>query len=144
VAWGRVRVAALWELGWNTPIKEVELWQFLCRDFDVDALYMSPVSGISGAPVRERHELVEALTESVLDGFDVVCVDERGTTSLRDFAHPETALYVFGKASQSAMPTCGRFHGVSVRIETRLDAGLLWPHQAAAILLYDRLVKSWR
>ena len=41
-----IKVAGHWELSWNAPIKEVELWNFPLRDFNVSEWYMWPVSGI--------------------------------------------------------------------------------------------------
>ena len=48
-----IKIAGLWELGWNTPIKEVEQWEFPLRDYGVDEFIMSPVSGISNNAVKE-------------------------------------------------------------------------------------------
>src|SRR3989304_5735220 len=48
-----VKVAGLWERGWNTPIKEVELWEFPLRDFAVNEHIMVPVSGIENSYVTE-------------------------------------------------------------------------------------------
>lgn len=137
-----VRIAGLWELGWNTPIKEVDLWEYPLRDFNVERFYMVPVSGIRSEAVTEREYLDDVLAECRQDGFDIVFVDERGETKLSQFTHPENVLYVFGKASQSAL-TFRDAEDVSVCIETPAQAALLWPHQAAVIVLYDRLVKSW-
>lgn len=129
----------MWELGWNTPIMEFDLWAFMLRDFGVDELIMSPVSGID-RKVTE-HPNPEAALDANPD-LVVVFVDEKGKTPLADFEHPRDVLYVFGKASRS--PLALRPKAQSVRIETQEKKGLLWPHQAAAILLYDRQVKEWQ
>lgn len=137
-----VAVAGAWELGWNTPIKELDLWAFPVRDFAVDAFYMTPVSGIASKRVQERASLDEVLAET--RNLAAVFVDENGEAALTDFEHPDDALYVFGRAGFSPMTALKRERDRSVRIETVLGAGLLLPHQAAAIVLHDRLVKSWR
>lgn len=139
-----IKVAGLWELGWNTPIKEMDLWEYPLRDFGVDCLHMAPVSGIADPFVREHADLSTALDQFRRDGLQVVFLDERGKTTLREFEHPENVAYVCGKASLSAMSAYGKPGDVSVRIETVANGGMLWPHQAAALVLYDRLVKSWR
>jgi hypothetical protein len=48
-----VVVAGMWELGWNTPIKEIDLWRYPLKDFGVDRFYMTPISGIESKKVIE-------------------------------------------------------------------------------------------
>lgn len=138
---GSVRVAGLWELGWNTPIKEIELWEYPLRDFGVDTLYMVPITGIRSRFVQERASLEEILEES--HGCRIVFVDERAERSLAKFDHPPNALYVFGKANFSPLLSYKREGDLAIRIDTIANKGLLWPHQAAAIVLHDRFLK-WR
>ena len=136
-----VRVAGLWELGWNTPIKEVELWEFPVRDFGVERFYMTPVSGIRpDIIIQERHSMEEILAEN--EDLTVVHIDERGKEPLHSFVHPENALYVFGKVSLSAMVAYGRPGDRSVKISTPLNLGVLWPHQCLSLVLYDRFLKA--
>lgn len=130
-----VKVAGCWELGWSAPITEIDLWLHL-RDFGVDGLCMSPVSGIASNAVSEFAD-----TQAIIDAhpeLTLVYVDEDGETGLADFIHPKDCLYVFGKGSFSPWKSAGKPKGCSVRIETPSSSGLLWPHQAAAIVLYDR------
>lgn len=137
-----VRIAGVWELGWNTPIKEAELWEYPLREFNVDSFYMTPISGIDSQMVKERSTIEEILSEN--SDIKVVYVDEKGQTPLKDFVHPVKVLYVFGKASFSPMVSHGKPNDLSVKIETPLNSGMLWPHQAAGIILYDRIKKSWQ
>lgn len=139
-----VKIVGLWELGWNTPIKEIDLWEFPLRDFGVDAFYMCPVSGIEHSMVEERHSLEDLLKEAREDGITVVFVDEKGTTPLKNFRHPENVLYVFGKSGLNPLTAYGQKEDLSVVIETKANGGMLWPHQAAAIVLYDKMKKSWQ
>jgi len=134
-----IKVAGMWELGWNTPIMEYDLWAFMLRDFGVDEICMAPVSGIR-KDVREFSSLEEAMAKNA--DLVPVLVDEKGEVALQDFKHPENTLYVFGKASYSPLARLPK--ALSVRIETATASGLLWPHQAAAIVLYDRQVKQWQ
>lgn len=137
-----IRIAGLWELGWNTPIKEADLWQVLLGEFGVERWYMAPISGIAGpSMLSEVADLQQVVDDHRDEGVSIVFVDEKGATPLREFTHPANALYVFGKTSQSAMLAFSRVSDTSVRIET---PGGLWAHQAAAVVLYDRLVKSWQ
>jgi len=134
-----VKIAGIWEMGWSAPLTEHSHWHYPLRDFKVDEFIMCPVSGIA-EPVKEYAELSLAIAAN--PDLQVVFVDEQGTETLSNFVHPENALYVFGKASQSPLATYYKEGDLSLRIETPANAGLLWPHQAAAILLYDRMLKQ--
>lgn len=137
-----VKVAGCWELGWNTPIKEADLWETMLRDFKVDKWYMEPVSGIDKVDVHEVASLEALVNDERAIGTSIVFVDENGETPLTNFKHPENVLYVFGKASYSPMRALKREGDLSIRIETPAQAALLWPHQAAAIVLYDKIRKN--
>lgn len=137
-----VKVAGIWEMGWNTPMAEFELWHFPLRDFRVDEFYMTPISGID-KEVTELKSLDEAIERN--QDLTVVFVDEKGETPLAKFAHPQRALYVLGRTSVSPMQLIKKDADLSVRIETKPDQsneGMLWAHQAISIVLYDRLRKN--
>jgi hypothetical protein len=141
----KVKVAGLWELGWNTPIKEVDLWEYPLREFEIDEFYMVPVSGIDNRYVQERKSLEDVIEEN--PDLKVVFVDEEGETPLQNFKHPAKALYVLGKTTQSSYRLLNNKNSLSVRVETKKNkstTGLLWAHQAITIVLYDRLIKSWQ
>jgi tRNA(Leu) C34 or U34 (ribose-2'-O)-methylase TrmL len=134
-----VAVAGLWELGWSAPLTEADTWRFMLRDFDVDHWYMAPVSGIAD-PAVEEYPSMEAVLDEWRGKYTVVFVDESAPVELAEFHHPENALYVFGKANGSPYDVNRCEVDLAVRISTPERKGLLWPHQAAAIVLYDR----WR
>lgn len=140
-----VRIASLWEVGWNTPVKEFDQWNFALSDFGVERFYMAPVSGIacgSPAQVHERADIGEAIAECRADGFDIVFLDEAGPSDLHTFAHPANALYVFGRTSLS-VGSMAQPGDTVVSIVTPGATGPFWGHQAACLVLYDRQVKSW-
>lgn len=133
-----IKVAGLWELGYSAPLNEFDLWHFMLRAFEVNEWCMSPVSGIN-REVTERASLGTFVDEN--PGLIVVAVDEHGVVPLQDFVHPPNALYLTGKAGRSVLA----LGELSVRVENPCkEHGLLWPHQAMAIVLYDRQVKSWQ
>lgn len=141
-----VKVAGIWELGWNTPLAEAWLWQFVLRDFEIHDWFMTPVSGITvsepGLKLIEYPSLVSILEDHTEQR---VFVDEKGETPLPEFEHPEDAIYVFGNAGQAPKNQGHVRDGdVSVRIPTVQNAGVLWPHQCLLTVMYDRLVKSWQ
>ena len=134
-----VRVAGIWELGWKAPISEHDVWSYMLRDFGVNEWIMCPVSGIDSNKVTEMATLTDVVSAA---SETIVIVDEKGEIPLHEFEHPENALYVLGKANFSPLALGV---GMSVRVETPTDSqGLLWPDQAIAIVLYDRMVKSWQ
>ena len=138
---GSVHVAAFWELGWNTPIKEIDLWDVVIRDFGVEKFYMTPISGIADGSVIERPSLDVILEEN--SDRPVVFCSEEGEELLSDFEHPENVLYVFGKTNFSPFLTHKREGDLSLKLTTKINAGLLFGHHAAAIILYDR-VQKWQ
>lgn len=135
-----VIVAGIWELGWNTPIKEMDLWEMVIRDFGVDEFYMTPVSGIESGFVKESSSLEEVLLK--YPDLPVVIVDEKGENKLSTFKHPESCIYVFGKTTCSPLFLRKPQHQ-TLAIETVANDALLWAHQACAIVLYDRMKKLW-
>lgn len=131
-----IKVAGIWELGWNAPIKEYDLWSFALRDFRVDEWIMTPISGIQKDVVEMQsiHGVI-ACDSTIAPVF----IDENGEVELQDFVHPVDALYILGNTGQSLMKNYE--HMLSVRIQTPEGKGLLWPHQAICIVLYDRMLK---
>ena len=134
-----IKIAGIWEFGWNTPIKELDLWEYPLRDFVVDMFYMTPISGIKSDVVHERESMEDILNEN--RDFDIVFVDERGYIDLENFIHPKNVMYIFGKSGLSSLSAYGNKDSISVKIKTIKNSGLLWPHQAASIILYDRFIK---
>jgi tRNA(Leu) C34 or U34 (ribose-2'-O)-methylase TrmL len=136
-----VKVAGMWELGWNTPILEVDLWMYPLRDYGVDEFFMSPVSGIAESYVTEVHNIMDTIAAERDAGCTIVYVDEKGEEDLAAFQHPENVLYVFGKASTSLIGYKTPLDR-SVRITTPNNLATLWPHQAAVLVLHDRVNKG--
>ena len=135
-----IRVAGIWEQGWNTPILEADIWEMAVREFGVEKFYMTPVSGILHPIVIERPSIPDILKEN--ETHTAVFVDEKAETDLTEFKHPENALYVFGRVDHSGVLLYKRESDLSVKFSTPSDTGLLWPHQALVILMYDRFLKE--
>lgn len=146
-------VVGHWELSWNTPIKEAELWNLPIRDFGLTDWRMWPVSGIV------HHEQAVTLTEypnfqSILadldDAVTRVFVEPNSepfvldSVSLPDFKHPENVAYIFGSAHFNPTISNMRDQDLAVTVPTVLNDGVLWPHQCLVTIMYDRLVKSWQ
>lgn len=143
-----------WDLSWNTPIKEAELWALPMRDFEVTEWRMWPVSGIRNAEpevnLTEHPSLQDALVD--LAHLPWVFMEPRQevlnvtpTSSLMAFDHPEDAVYIFGSAHYNPVAAGQSREGDAiVELPTIQNKGLLWPHQVLVTLLYDRLVKQWQ
>lgn len=130
-----IQVAGTWELGWSAPHTEMTQWWSVMRSFEIPMLHMTPVSGLDHKLLREHTSFDEMLDEAGRD-LTPVFVHEDGECELRDFVHPDNALYVFGKANFSPFAAYGKGE-LSVRIDCQ-KMGMLWPHQALAIVMYDR------
>lgn len=132
-----VVVASVWESGWNTPIKEFDLWYYPLMDFGVDEFAMTPVSGARlNNKVQEFHSVEEIIEHYKLP---VILCTEYGKSTLKEFAHPKDALYLFNRTSGGNIVENPEY---SLKIETKLDKGMLWGHQSASIILYDRFIKN--
>jgi hypothetical protein len=129
-------------LGWNTPIKEADLWRFVVQEFAVDLWTMAPTSGIADPGIHE-FPTIEAILDEYRGTYTPVFVDESAEEDLETFQHPESAIYVFGRVGSAPYRTDRTELDRAVRVRTPTDSGLLWPHQIAAILLHDRNTK-WR
>lgn len=149
-----ITVVGNWELGWNAPIKEVELWNFVLREFNVTDWWMWPVSGVrnseeqQGVHLEERADLSTILSEVT---GPRVFVEPRNTTFpqtldstwLHDFAHPDDAVYIFGSVYHNPVVSHWQEGELKVTLKTERDDGVPWPHQILLALLYDRMVKAW-
>ena len=147
-------VVGHWDLSWNTPIKEAELWALPLRDFGVTDWRMWPISGIRNAEPEvsliERGSLEKALIG--LESRPWVFLEPRQevlgvapTSSLVEFDHPEEPVYIFGSAHYNPVATGHPRKGDAVvELPTVQNKGLLWPHQVLVAVLYDRMVKQWQ
>lgn len=136
-------VAAFWELGWNTPIKEYDLWHMPMMDFAVKEIAMIPISGIAKSQMKEFKN-VEDLLENYKELTPVI-FSEEGEVDLADFKHPKDSIYIFGNTNYSPFNRFAKEKGIkSVRFSTPTNKATVWGHQAASIVLYDRHLKaSW-
>jgi hypothetical protein len=134
-----LKIAGMWELGWNTPIKEIDLWEMILGEFEIDQFYMTPISGILNKYVTEREHLREIIDEN--KNITKVFVDITGEEELQNFIHPKNVLYIFGKVGPSAIAYKQK-GDKSLRVNTPTMKSMLWPHQVCSIILYDRYIKQ--
>lgn len=148
-----VKIAGHWEIGYMTPIMEANFWNLILRDFEISEWYMVPVSGIRyneqrNVNLTEFHTYDEMFEAE--KSLKRVFLEPRtkhynpDTIWLHDFEHPEDCLYIFGSAHYNPTLSHKRDEDVVVSIKTIQDKGVLWSNQCLAVLLYDRMVKSWQ
>lgn len=128
-----VVVGAVWEQGWFDQDTEVNLWKFPLRDLGVDEFAMTPILETKDKKVKQFYSVEQLVQHYSLP--TIVCTED-GDIELEDFNHPENALYLFNRTSGGELPITPDY---TLKIKTKLDKGLLWGHQAAAIILHNRL-----
>ena len=140
-----VAILGHWEWRDMVPMTEAPLWNLPLRDFGIEDWRMVPVSGIRNpGPKVELRE--HATYQAALDGCLLrrVFVEPRtehqnpDTVWLHDFEHPKDCIYIFGSAHYNPTMFHRRPGDPVVSIKTVQDRGVLWSHQAATIVLYDR------
>lgn len=144
-----IRVAGLWDQGWNVPLSESYLWSFPLREYGAKEWAMTPVTGIihnevnGGMVLTEYNDVEQMVREFTPEGFTRVFVDEKGETPLEDLAHPENAVYFFGRAGDTPM-RYKKEGDLSVKLVTVTNNGVMWPHQCLVAVMQDRFSKQRR
>lgn len=109
-------IAALREGGWLDEITDKAQWDNLARSFEAQLQL-----------VLEFGDIVYPV------GCEVVVLDESATVALEDFAHPENAIYVFGRSTfnniQDLVP-----HDHQVKVVTPQQKGCFGISIAGAVL----------
>ena len=148
-----IKVVGYWDIWFQRKENEYDIsWRFMLKHFGVDEAILIPnyntVSKIpidySEVPLIEMNGISEVLSQN--QNFTPIIIDERGTTSLRDFVHPENVLYIFGRTGHNPLDELN-WSGQSVFIESveaHKGSAFLHPNQACSIVLYDRMMKTWQ
>lgn len=150
-----VKIAGYWDLWFTHRESEYDIsWRFMLKHFDVNEAIMIPKCGACDKIALDASEVplveMDSIEDVLLNNNELVpvIIDERGTTHLRDFQHPENALYIFGRTGGNPLDLLPDWAGATVLVESapkHMDtSALLHPNQACSIVLYDRLMKSWQ
>lgn len=149
-----VKVAGMWDIWEEAEHEYLVHWKFMVKHFGVDTFYMTPATGTADK-IRSSLDYTDSRFSELTTLKDVikanpkltpVIVDENGAVPLAEFKHPKNALYLFGRVGHSPLEML-KEHKISVRIPSwsthkeSASLGLLHPHQAASIVLYDRMTK---
>jgi hypothetical protein len=148
-----IKVIGHWDI-WQKPTQEYTNWVFLVKHFGVDDFYMIPNTGLGLSLKNDQVDNIQYLYEiddinDVIGNIDFIPVilDENGDVELIDLVHPENAIYILGRVGYSPKENLNT-NIISVRIpswskDVNSSNGLLHPHQALAIVLYDREIKQY-
>jgi tRNA(Leu) C34 or U34 (ribose-2'-O)-methylase TrmL len=136
-----IKVLGIWENHWTVPSIEYRDLSFVCQEYGVDEIIMSPVTGIWPNGHLKEYQTFEESLEAIADTVPVF-VDEHGTCDLRTFQHPKAATYIFGRTGSIPMKMVALEGAISVRIPTIRGTSLMWPDHCLAIVLFDRFVKE--
>ena len=148
-----VVIVGHWEIGYMAPIMESRHWGMILRDFDVHEWWMCPVSGIFNEDHKYMNLHEERHYDDILAKIDPkltrIFLEPRTTrqpetTWLHDFQHPKDCVYIFGSAHYNPTIAHKREGDKVVSIKTVHDKGVPWANQCVAIVLYDRMTKSWQ
>ena len=149
-----VKVIGCWDM-WENPTQEYLIhWKFMVDHFGVDEFYMTPNTGLGEQLKNDHNENIQLLyeTNNIQDCINSnleltpIIIDENGDVELKDLIHPENALYILGKVGYSPKENLDS-NFISVKIPSwsknpNASYGLLHPHQALSIVLYDRRIKE--
>ena len=136
-----IKVLGHWELQWQCPIQEYELWLHPLREFNIDHLYMVPITGLPPSRLTEINDIDSIIKQN--KDYTVVFVDEAAEDELPDFVHPENALYIMGKTTYSPyLIHFDKTKHTAVKIPSNKNTGGFWSHQAITLILYDRMLKE--
>jgi len=149
-----IEVVSHWEIGWNTPLLEADLWLLPLRDFGVTDWWVWPVTGIRCREQRvnlhERPDLRTILQETPSWRrvyFEPINPSQFSgpSTLLNEYEHTDDAVWIFGSNHFCPPMQMGRDENADyVTLPSVEDAGVIWPHQIFVAAAYDRLVKSWQ
>lgn len=148
-----VKVVGYWDIWYKHKESEYDIsWRYMLKHFGVDEVILIPNLNIvekipidyTEVPLIEMNNISEVLSANPT--LTPILIDERGTTSLRNFTHPENVMYIFGRTGHNPFDELN-WKGTSVHIESvekHLGDALLHPNQACSIVLYDRKNKLWQ
>jgi hypothetical protein len=129
---------------------EINNWSYLVAAFPVDEYYVivRPKDELIESGFLKKAKIIRTADELPKEPELVVAAPKKGrfiqgSVDLKDFKHPEDAIYMFGfdnvHLSEDELGSREPDHVVYIDAESRWE---LFAHVAAAIFLYDIKVKS--
>jgi hypothetical protein len=138
-----VRIAGCWDVWQNANEEFLVHWRFMIQHFGVTQIHMTPIKSDLVEEFLFQSESMDDII-SLNEGYTPIIVDENGSTPLSEFVHPERALYIFGRVGWSPKDVYPEIPSIRIpswAIDPNLSLGMLHSHQAASIVLYDRMTK---
>ena len=125
-----ITLVGRWEKGWLDHRVEYFMWKQLAAAYNVDRIVMVGLSDEPRITIDQYRSMSEALASCQ---GEQVFLEPKGDISLREFAHPKDAVYVFGNAMNHNL----KYAGTTVRIDTPTGTDM-FAINAAAITLSAR------
>lgn len=137
-----VTVLGLWEHDWmDAERTERRLWKQTIQAFAVDQWCMAPVrGGPFTSPIQYTSTEEMLASHPGPKTFLIPSTTLKGASSLKNYEHPENAIYVFGNVPDNLVRYVTDADDV-VNIETPVGAAL-FAVAAMSMVLYDRHAKS--
>jgi len=137
-----VTILGLWEVLWMEAERtERRLWKQTLQGFGYDQWAMAPVQGGTFTSPVQYPDLASML--AAYPGPKTFLIPPGrvdGSLPLCSYTHPADAIYVFGNTTENLVGHVSEFDEV-VSICTPF-APEMFPSEALAIVLYDRMIKA--
>lgn len=128
---------------------EINQWSYVTSTFKVDEIFViGPKDIVDDSSFLKNATIIDSI-DDLPPGPIVLAAPKnanfvKGVVDLKDFVHPEDAIYVFGPDhhnfnEEDHLGKRGIDHKVYISNETRFE---FYAHVAAGIFMYDRRVKS--
>lgn len=134
-------IAGHWDFSWSSPYEEMHYWEGVIREYGVDEFWMCPRTGVKSKYLMEADALEDVLNHH--KDLPAIYLAEDGQHALSSFEHPHDAMYILGRTNYSPFNYAASRGGVSVKIETPEELGMLMAPVAASIVLHDRY-RKWQ
>lgn len=118
-------------------------WAHVLEAFGITEIYELP--GL-GHPINNSIKIERLVDVANYHPTNLIVIQNRdgdfvqGVSDLTDLEHPEEAIYVFG----GSLARLSQFDigGAEIHESVFIPIGPVFPHQAAAIVFWDRLMKG--
>lgn len=140
-----INIIARWENTWFDyeygKNADLQIWQLVCDSFKVDRMIFIPkiVGGEEYDSIEEALAMVSGIKVFLEMPQRAIEID-REPIYLRDFVHPENAVYIFGNTSTDNSRWVEE-KDILLSIDTPKHLGM-FGFSVLGIVLYDRRLKS--
>jgi hypothetical protein len=117
-----------------------QCYDFTAKAFGIDDIHTVDLDGTCTVDPPNLFGSLEEILKKFSD-LEPVYISERGGTDLKEFVHPEKALYITGP-NYTGMRIPDGAKVVSIKASSLYPSSPLWAHVALGIVLSDRIYKE--